>query len=800
MDPAVRRLWLPLLGACLVFFAAWWALRVPHATNGLRVELEVTTTYADTWSLFWDDVSYAYDASRTCTAEVAADAVRQHITFALPPEVTRVQGLRIDPATAATEMLLHAVVLHGPYRTVRLGPDRIAELFAPTHQLEPFSVDTLREAIRLVAAGDDPYLSSTRDIASITGEAMDPVRPVVRPFALATVAGALAFLLIGLLLRPRHPGPPGRTHAPAPPHARVPARRKRLALLIGIASGALAVGLANAIHFKDRAVHVEFDLVATHRDNFQVFHAQKPGAFKEGFYVNTPLSGSPRPQLVSFRMPADTAYGYLRFDPGNMQDSLLIRSMTLRCNDERSTFSSAELFDLFGTNEQVRIKEKTPRGLRLVFSGNDPFLFCDTDLRTRVEDLQERSGNGPMPLCIGLITGLFALLGAWRSPSLDRAAHDARPVHAVLAGTFILLLWLPLLADWLPIEPYLEDTEKRPLAEKPLARMHSLQQFPAKYTKYFGDHFGFRKLLFRWNALFHTYVLRASPLPDNVVFGKDGHLFLMRKGVVDQYRNLPIFSENELQLICERLEKRRRWLAEQGISYYLTVAPMASTIYPDKLPDKYAPLPGRTSGLDQLIAALHERTGVSFIDMRAPLRAARAVRDPYYTTDIHWNPWGAFVGYRTLMDRIARDHPAVGPPCLPEDYIVEPDTNDQGDLALQMAINDKLTRVTYMMVPKQDFRARDLAEEELPASAFFKYRPVFKQGPDPEAPKLLMFRDSFAVYLIPYLSEHFSRSVYVWSPVFIPDIVTREKPDIVVQELLEVFITDLSHDKLREDL
>ncbi|MCC6576621.1 MAG: hypothetical protein IT228_04690, partial [Flavobacteriales bacterium] len=58
----------------------------------------------------------------------------------------------------------------------------------------------------------------------------------------------------------------------------------------------------------------------------------------------------------------------------------------------------------------------------------------------------------------------------------------------------------------------------------------------------------------------------------------------------------------------------------------------------------------------------------------------------------------------------------------------------------------------------------------------------------------------FAVYLIPYLSEHFSRSVYVWSPVFIPDIVTREKPDIVVQELLEVFITDLSHDKLREDL
>lgn len=799
MDPAVRRLWLPLLGACLAFFGAWWALRVEPAEPGLRVDLEVTTTYADTYTLFWDDVTYAYDAGRMRTAEAHADAARQHLRFTLPPEVTRVQGLRIDPATAATEQLLHAVVLRGPYRTVRLGPDRIAELFAPTHQLKPFSVDTVRDAIRLVATGDDPYLSTTRDIADLTAEAMDPVRPVIRPFALAAIAGALTFLLLTLLLRPRRNERIHRTDAP-PPRPAVPARRKVLALLIAVAAGTLAMGLANGIHFKDRAVHVEFDLVATHRDNFQVFHAAKPGAFKEGFYVNTSLSGSPRPQLVSFRMPADTAYGFLRFDPGNMQDSLLIRGMTLRCNDERTTFTSTELFDLFGTNEQVRIKEKTAHGLRLVFSGNDPFLYCDTDLRTRVEDLQERSGNGPLPLCIGLVTGLFALLGAWRSPALDHAARNARPTEAALAGAFVLLLWLPLLADWLPIEPYLEDTEKRPLAEKPLARMHSLQQFPAKYTRYYGDHFGYRKLLFRWNALFHTYVLRSSPMPDNVVFGKDGHLFLMRKGVVDQYRNLPIFSENELQLICERLEKRRRWLAEQGISYYLTVAPMASTIYPDKLPDKYAPLPGRISGLDQLITALRERTGVSFIDMRAPLREARAVRDPYYTTDIHWNPWGAFVGYRTLMDRIAQDHPAVGAPCLAEDYIVEADTNDQGDLALQLAINDKLTRVTYMMVPKQDFRARDLAEEELPASAFFKYRPVFKQGPDPEAPKLLMFRDSFAVYLIPYLSEHFSRSVYVWSPVFIPDIVTREKPDIVVQELLEVFITDLSHDKVREDL
>ncbi len=50
------------------------------------------------------------------------------------------------------------------------------------------------------------------------------------------------------------------------------------------------------------------------------------------------------------------------------------------------------------------------------------------------------------------------------------------------------------------------------------------------------------------------------------------------------------------------------------------------------------------------------------------------------------------------------------------------------------------------------------------------------------------------------LSEHFSRSVYVWTPIFIPDIVEKEHPDIVVQEILEVFIRDLLEDKLSDDI
>ena len=797
MDRTTRTIWLPMLAATIAFGGVWRAVRVAPAPPGLQVVLEVTTTYDDTYTLFYDDHTYTYDPARRIQREVVASHERQRISFALPEGIARVQGLRLDPATAGTQQLLHAIVVQGPYRTVRLPPERILELFAPTNQLEPFRIDSVREGIVLEATGPDPYMSTTRDIAPIVQEALDPVRPVIGPFLMALVVSVLLFLFLQWALRPGKVRP--RDVAPAPRDAPTPRRRKLIAAAISLVLALLTLGFVHAIHFRDRAVHVELELVATRSDNFQMFHAARTGDFKEGYFVNAGLRGSPRPQLVSFRMPADTAYGFLRFDPGDQQDSLLIRRMVLRCNDERTIYGPDELFDLFHGNEQVRTYEVTGQGLRMVFSGNDPFLYCDTDLRTRLEDLQSRSGNGPIPLVFALIMGLFAYMSLVQQPRLDHVRGRATGHQMVLGIAFVGMLWAPLLADWLPIEPYLEDTEKRPMAEKPLARMHSIERFPALYTKFFSDHFGFRKALFRLNSLFHTYVLRSSPLPDNVVFGKEGHLFLMRDGVVDQYRGLPIFTRNELDLIATRLEARRKWLAERGIAYYLTVAPMASTIYPEKLPERFHPVGGE-GGLDQLIRHLSEHTSVQVIDMREQLRAGRAVRDTYYTTDIHWNPWGAFIGYRTLMERIAKDHPEVGAPCLAEDYIVELDTNDQGDLAMQLALNDLLTRVTPMMVPQAPFRARDLAEETLAGSGFFKYRPVFKQGPDPQAPKLLMFRDSFAVYLIPYLSEHFSRSVYVWSPIFIPAIVESERPDIVVQELLEVFLKDLTHDNMREDL
>ncbi len=795
MDRDALRSKLPWFIALIVMGIAWNRARSTGHQEGPQVVLQVRTSCSDRFQLYWDDRDGNYVDERSAVVDVRPSTGTQEVVFNLPAELHHLQGLRIDPGTQPVRMDLFGLEIRGLYRSRLLSPYDVVEWFGASHDLEVFEADTMVHAVPLKCNGTDPYFASRKDLSALTDELLDNRPPVARPLLLAVLLGLLTWLITRALL----------SNAPATKSRAVTTSglpstgRLIFAGIVSLLVLFLAKGIANNINFHDRALVVELEVTAKRQDNFQVFYARKPGAFSQGYYVNSPVQPSEHRQLLSFRMPDDTLFKFLRFDPGNQQESLRLHAMTLRCNDETLRFTAEQLFELFKPNEEVSAYALQGDAIDVRFNGDDPFLFSDKDIGEDVRALWEASGNGSLPFWFGLICAVATFAGLSGNQRLDTLRLQAKPIEVATASLFCLLIAVPMLSDVLPLEPYVPDTEKRPLAEKPLLRMHSLEEFPDKYAAYYGDHFPFRKLLFRWNSEFHAKALRCSSMPNNVVFGKNNYLFLMKPGVERFYRHQDVFTQTEMQRIAERLDHRKKWLAERGIDYYLIVPPLKGTMYPEQLPDKFRKVDGR-SELDDLKEYLDQHCSVKLIDLRNELREAKQVRDIYYTSDIHWNPWGGFIGYQVLMRELLKDHPELGSACLAQDYIVEADTNDNGDLAMQLAMNDAFPRITYMMVPQQPFRAQSLPEEPLPASAFFKYKPVFCKGPDPQAPKLLMFRDSFAVYLMPYLNEHFSRAVYVWTPILIPDIVEKEKPDIVVQEIMELFLPDLLQDKLTDPL
>jgi hypothetical protein len=57
----------------------------------------------------------------------------------------------------------------------------------------------------------------------------------------------------------------------------------------------------------------------------------------------------------------------------------------------------------------------------------------------------------------------------------------------------------------------------------------------------------------------------------------------------------------------------------------------------------------------------------------------------------------------------------------------------------------------------------------------------------PHAPRFtaLVYRDSMAIPLIPMLAENFSRTTFVSSARLDPELVSRLKPDVVIEEFVE---------------
>ena len=61
-----------------------------------------------------------------------------------------------------------------------------------------------------------------------------------------------------------------------------------------------------------------------------------------------------------------------------------------------------------------------------------------------------------------------------------------------------------------------------------------------------------------------------------------------------------------------------------------------------------------------------------------------------------------------------------------------------------------------------------------------------------------MFRDSFAITMGKFFSQSFGRTVYVWQQNWDKPFIERERPDIVIDEMLERIMVFRSPEQLRK--
>jgi alginate O-acetyltransferase complex protein AlgJ len=340
-------------------------------------------------------------------------------------------------------------------------------------------------------------------------------------------------------------------------------------------------------------------------------------------------------------------------------------------------------------------------------------------------------------------------------------------MNRLLTVLFVVVISLPLAANLAGVDGADPGAENRELAT-----------WKDGVSAWFGDHFGFRSTLVRWYGETRLFGLGVSP-STAVVVGRDGWFFYADDKAVEDYANVELITDAGLANWREAVLRASRWLQSRKIAYVFTVAPDKHAVYAEAFPATIARIHDM-SRADQLFSALQD-TGLA-LDARPALFAAKQQERIYHQTDTHWNDRGALVAYQQIINAVRARVPSTPAAWARSDFTPTPRTVEGMDLAGMMGLTRVLREVDLPLVPTRPRRARVVE----PAGA----KPTDEEGrliteiDDPSLPRAVIFRDSFVSRLVPFLSEHFSRAVYLWQNDFDAAEVQKEHPDVVIQEIV----------------
>jgi alginate O-acetyltransferase complex protein AlgJ len=176
---------------------------------------------------------------------------------------------------------------------------------------------------------------------------------------------------------------------------------------------------------------------------------------------------------------------------------------------------------------------------------------------------------------------------------------------------------------------------------------------------------------------------------------------------------------------------------------------------------------------------------VDVLDLRPALLEAKNTARTYLYTDTHWNSYGGFIGYQSVMHSLTRQLPELEGPLPLEAFEFTPFQASGGDLSTMLG-QDMAEREGFQLTARPPLQFPSAREDiNIYPKQWPKYMgPFYTENPSGKY-RLLMFHDSFSNSWIPFLGYHFKRVVYIWSYGWNIPVIEKEAPDVVVDEILE---------------
>ena len=545
-------------------------------------------------------------------------------------------------------------------------------------------------------------------------------------------------------------------------------------LLIGAITAGLMAIVADFWSVKN--IQVKFHTEAAKDINYQIFYASKPDkSFSEAESVKKTVKAGKHD--VKITLPARKIFKF-RIDPGQNPGKVVLADIRL---EGRSTLNIDDGNKFIYQNH---IDDKKIEGgkITLVSSRNDPYIVY--------KDKFELKAGREIDFCLFVISLFFALFVSTKSVNYlakFKVLELRSRIDIVFLACFFALLFVPM--------SRISDDEKSEQENRMLAKFPTRQSiktasdFSKQFEAWFNDRFlGRDDFIKIYN--FMDYKINNKMENEKVFNGKENWLFYKLEHSIENYQNAILFSDIQLKKITAYLNEIQAWCEANNKKFYFVIAPDKNKIYGECYYDLPKKRPDSESKTRQLLNYLARHSKVKAIYLYDVLHAHKKGDLLYYKNDTHWNLLGAYYGYQEIMHTIRQDFSDV------------PEAEIQGFSVVKHETGD-LTRMFAPVMQKKDFTEykSPIINKQSKCHDADGNRRLDIVCNSPKAKlKLFMQRDSFAGGLIPYLSQSFNKSVFVWhehmSKSKLPLI---KEADVIIIETVERATAKFANMKFPKD-
>lgn len=311
------------------------------------------------------------------------------------------------------------------------------------------------------------------------------------------------------------------------------------------------------------------------------------------------------------------------------------------------------------------------------------------------------------------------------------------------------------------------------------------QNFSKEFEAWLNDRFAGRSTYIKIHEFYNSLFFVGNLENDKAFLGLNDWVFYKKENSVELFQGKLDFSANQLQLIAANLQQQNQWFASQNITYSLFIAPNKEDVYFEF----YNPYIHKSNTIDRIqqlkIFLDDNNTNVSLVyPLKKYLDEKNDEKLLYCKNDTHWSEYGAYLGYLAWMDELKTIKDGIDS-LQPDqfDFIYRTSTLP-GDLEKMLKLDKekRYSKIQYTvptLIGGYKFKTVESVENS--------HKHLIERTVCPDKNyKVIVFRDSYAGAMMPYISSTFHEVIYVWSHDLnlYRDFIRKEKPDIVLHEMV----------------